>query len=187
MARSVARAARAAGVPEADARRLDAAHALAMSTRVELLRDDHHPAYLHPGRTVLVLLRDVGLEGGRLSADHLCAAALLETEDQQLTSPPEEVERVGGSVAAGIVRSAPLAGDDALAEKLVALEAGASMVCLAERIDQLRHLHLREELRPLWGQRYEEVVRVWSPVAERTHPRLATRLRHWTKTFAKRL
>ena len=34
---------------------------------------------------------------------------------------------------------------------------------------------------------HEEAMRVYLPVAERTHPKLAVRFRHWGKAFAKRL
>jgi hypothetical protein len=57
---------------------------------------------------------------------------------------------------------------------------------LAERLDQLRHAHLRED-HAWWRAIHAEAGAIWVPVAERTHPRLADRYRHWLRTFGRRL
>lgn len=183
MARSVERAARAAGMGPAEAARVVAAHGLAMAPRIGALADDHHPAYLHPGRTVLVLLRDVG----PLEAATLAAAALLETEDGAVRVPHAEVARALGSDLADTVGSLPLPGADDLVEGLLALPPELALASLAERLDHLRHLHLRADLRAIWGARHEEASTVWLPFATRTHPRLAARFEHWSRAFARRL
>ena len=56
---------------------------------------------------------------------------------------------------------------------------------LAERLDHLRHLHLKEPdaaAREVW----REARDVWLPFADRTHPDLARRYAWWTRKFTKR-
>ena len=67
MAASVAQAARAQGLTPESIDLVSRAYALAMNPRVAALENEHHPAYLHPGRSVLVLLLDVGRYLGRSS------------------------------------------------------------------------------------------------------------------------
>src|SRR5690606_23693979 len=57
----VVAAARRAAVPEAGMPSLEQALKIAMRPREERLPDDHHPDFLHPGRTVLILLEDLGI------------------------------------------------------------------------------------------------------------------------------
>lgn len=180
---SVARAARASGLAAPDIDTLRRAHALAMQPRIRILEDDHHPAYLHPGRSALILLRDVG----PLPVETLVVAAAHETQDSDLRVSAASVREALGDAAAEIVESLPLPGDERLLERLVTLAEGARLAALAERLDQLRHAHLRDDLAGLWPAMHEEAGAVWLPVAERTHPRLATRFRHWHGAFAGRL
>lgn len=182
MAASVRSAAVAAGLDAEDVELLDRAHALAMAPRIATIEDDHHPAYLHPGRTVLLLLRDVG----PLSVDALSAAAVHETEDAELRVSLDAVRAEIGSGVAEIVAALPLPGDERLLERLVTLEGEPRLAALAERLDQLRHAHLREN-HAWWRAIYDEAAAVWVPAAERTHPRLANRYRHWQRTFGRRL
>ncbi len=183
MARSVVRAARAAGLERAALARLRRAHDLAMQPRLAALDDDHHPAYLHPGRSVLIVLRDVG----PLDGTALAVAALLESEDADLRVPPERVARAIGPDVAGALGSIPGPGEKDLVERLVGLPAGLAIAALAERLDQLRHLHLRPDLRSRWGERHREALAVWLPVAGRVDARLATRFAHWAGSFERRL
>ncbi len=179
MAASVARTARSRGVGAPGLALLNRAHALAMGPRVEMLPDDRHPMLLHPGHTVLVLLHDVGLT----DTDLLAAAALTESEDGELRIPGVRVRAEVGDEVGALVEAVPRAGADALAEVLVTAPLGVRLVALAERLDHLRHAHLREDL--TWGwTAYQEATRVYLPVAERTHPRLADRYRYWCRTFA---
>ena len=181
MARSVARAARAAGLTDAAVDLVGRAHALAMLPRIEALDDDHHPAYLHPGRSALLLLRDVG----PLPGATLAAAAVHETVDEALRVPLEAVRRELGDRVADVVASLPGAADERLLERLVTLDDQARIAALAERLDQLRHAHLRPDID--WRAAHRDAGSVWLPVAERTHPRLADRFRHWHRAFARRL
>jgi hypothetical protein len=182
MAGSVTSAAAACGFEPDAVARLDRAHQLAMAPRLEALADDHHPAYLHPGRTALVLLRDVG----PVALAALCAATVHESEDAELRVGSESIRDALGDAVAEIVTSLPLPGDERLVERLVTLPEGPLLAALAERLDQLRHAHLREDL-ALWRALYEEAGAAWVPVSERTHPRLADRFRHWYRSFGRRL
>ena len=182
MAASVSSAAAGRGLVPDEVDLLGRAHALAMEARVLALDDDHHPAYLHPGRTVLVLLRDVDV----VPLEALCAAAVHETEDDHLRVQSEAVRGALGDAVAAIVDSLPLPGDERLLERLVTLEQGPLLAALAERLDQLRHAHLRPD-HEWWRAIHEEAGAVWVPVAERTHPRLADRYRHWRRTFGRRM
>ena len=59
------------------------------------------------------------------------------------------------------------------------------LVALAERLDHLRHAHLRQDLgaaREAW----ERASRVYLPVAERTDRTLARRYASWCRTFPRR-
>jgi len=180
---SLVHAARMGGLGAADIGIVARAYDLAMEPRTRALEDDHHPAYLHPGRSPLVLLRDVG----PVAATVLAASAVHDTEDMALRVGLDRVRDDVDPGVAELVASLPLPGDERLLERLVTLDEGARLAALAERLDQLRHLHLREDLAPLWAAHHEEAGAVWGPVAERTHPRLATRIRHWHGAFARRL
>lgn len=158
-----------------------AALAAAMEPRADL--DDHHPSYLHPGRSALVLLHDVE----DLPADAVRLAILHESQDRALQPPADRIEQVAGSEAVAALAAMPLPGDDALTERLVLLPRPDGLAILAERLDHLRHLHLRTDLENGWADTHEEVRRVWLPFAQRLEPRLARRIGHWDRTFAKRL
>lgn len=181
MAASVESAARAAGLSAAGTDLVTSAYVLAMAPRVSVLADDHHPAYLHPGRSVLLLLRDVG----PLPALTLAAAAAHETVDEVLRLAPDVLRHELGDEVADVVESLPLPDDERLAERLVTLDEGARLAALAERLDSLRHAHLRTDID--WRAAHEQAGAVWLPVAERTHSRLADRYRHWHRAFARKL
>lgn len=158
------------------------AHALAMEARIEQLEDDHHTAYLHPGRSVLILVRDVA----HSDPPTLAASALLESETDALRVPALQISSQIGPDVVSILEQIPAPGDEALVERLVTLPEALRLVALAERLDQLRHAHLHPD-RAWWAVIHEETTRAWLPVAERTHARLAQRYRHWQRTFARRL
>jgi hypothetical protein len=182
MAVSVARAAASAGLTPDAVGLLSRAHALAMAPRIAALDDDHHPAYLHPGRTALVLLRDVG----EVPLEALCAATVHETEDADLRVSGDAVREALGDEISDLVASLPLPGEERLLERLVTLGRGPVLAALAERLDQFRHVHLRED-HGTWRAMHDEAGEVWLSVAERTHPRLADRFRHWHTAFGRRL
>lgn len=183
MARSLASTARSHGLAEDEVSALAGAHALAMAPRVDVLDDDHHPAYLHPGRSALILLRDVG----RVDVSVLVVAALHESLDAHLRVGAEELEEQVGPAASEALASIPRPGDERLVERLLALGPGLSLAALAERLDHLRHLHVRADLVDLWPDSHQEVMEAWLPFAHRVHPKLAVRYAHWARTFVKRI
>lgn len=183
MARSVLATARARGFARQDVDAVERALDLAMAPRLQQLDDDHHPAYLHPGRTALVLLRDVG----DVDPAVVIVSMLHESSDSSLRVPSEGIAELVGPSGRAAVASIPLPGDDRLIERLVGLGPGVALAALAERLDQLRHLHLREDLVDAWADTHDEVVSAWLPLAARTHPVLTRRYEHWARTFAKRI
>ncbi|MBI4537986.1 MAG: hypothetical protein HY704_00580 [Gemmatimonadetes bacterium] len=183
MARSIAAAALRGGVAEGDVATLLRAHALAMAHRERHLEAEPDSRYLHPGRTVLVLLQDADV--GDVEA--LAAAALVESEFPELEVPAPEVEAAMGRAVAALRDAVPVprrAGDE-LAEQLVLADVRVRVVALAERLDQLRHAHLWPELvrrRTAHGS----AAAIYLPVAERTHKALAGRYRWWCRMFERR-
>ncbi len=181
MAASVTAAAEAAGLDDEEVELLAHAYALAMTPRVQALTDDHHPAYLHPGRSALILLRDVGA----LPVETLAAVVVHESLDGELRVGHDVVRAELGDAVADVVASLPLPSDERLAERLVTLDEIDVLAALAEHLDHLRHAHLRPDLD--WQALHDEAGAVWVPVAERSHPRLADRYDHWHRSFARRL
>jgi len=181
MAASIVRTSRSHGLADEGIDLVSRAHALAMVPRVASLEDDHHPLYLHPGRTVLVLLRDAGVT----DAGVLAAAALVESEDAEFRVEAGMVESEMGRTVLELVTAVPPADSDALAETLVAADPAVRLVAVAERLDHLRHAHLRED--QAWRSRvHAQAVAVYQPIAERTDERLAGRYRHWRRSFERR-
>ncbi|MDZ7781162.1 MAG: hypothetical protein U5R14_14675 [Gemmatimonadota bacterium] len=154
---------------------------LAMEPREAALDDDHHPAFLHPGRVALVLLNDV--DGAPAPA--VVLGTLLESRDPQLRADSEKVAEAFGTQVADARSSVPAPGAPDLAERLVTLPPDIALGALAERLDHLRHEHLREPVIP-WATLVDEVSGVWLPVAERASEALARRYRHWLRTFRRR-
>ena len=180
MAGSVERFARAAGLADPDVDLVGRAYALAMEPRGVL--DPHDPAFLHPGRSILVLLQDVG----PLAAELLAAAAVPESEEARFRLDESHVRRELGDAVADRVSGLPLPGDEDLVERLITLDEGARLAALAERLDHVRHAHLVEDP-ARWRALREEVSAAWAPVAERTHARLADRYRAWLRAISRRL
>ena len=181
MAASVERAGRSYGLSPDAIELVGRAYALGMGPRRGVL-DEHDPAYLHPGRCVLILLQDVG----PLPAETLAAAAAHESEDARVRAPLPTVRAALGDGVADVVESIPLPGDEQLVARLVTLDEGARLAALAERLDHLRHAHLRDD--PAWWRALRDETRaVWAPVAERTHSRLADRYRAWLRAMDRRL
>ncbi|MBI4545716.1 MAG: HD domain-containing protein [Gemmatimonadetes bacterium] len=182
MARRLTAAARRAGFGSAALARLEAAFRLAMQPRASRLPDEHHPDYLHPARTALILLEDLAIADPDLAV----AAAVCETLRDELTTPLAAIQEVCGPDVAHLVQSVPRpasAGDELL-EQLVTAPEPARVLALAERLDHARHLHLRP--RADWQPLHHSTCTVYLPVAERTHPGLARRYRWWCRTFHRR-
>jgi (p)ppGpp synthase/HD superfamily hydrolase len=181
MAASIVRTCRSRGIAARDVDLVSRAHALAMGPRVAFLDDDHHPLYLHPGRTVLVLLADAGVTDPEV----LAAAALVESEDTDLRVGGDTVEAEMGSAVHELAAAVPTAESETLAEALVTADRAVRLIAVAERLDHLRHAHLRDD--PEWRSRvHAQAVAVYQPIAERTDARLAGRYRHWCRSFQRR-
>lgn len=170
-----------AGIPEHGVRSIEAALGAAFAVRVAKLDDDHDPAYLHPGRTVLILLEDVGV----VDAAVLSAAALAETLQPELAAPVPDDPALDPACAE-ILEEVPIPDRDGelLLERLVVASDAARLVALAERLDHVRHLHLTDRSR--WTQLHAETCDVYLPIAARTDPTLARRLERWCETFEAR-
>lgn len=181
MARSVGVAARAVGLAEEDRARVDAALTLAMIPRTRLL-GARHPAFLHPGRSVLILLHDVG----PVDAQGLLVAALRDTVDGHLVASDREVDDFAPGLA-DVLAGLPVPGQERLLEALLMLPTPLGLGVLSERLDQLRHLHLRDETRPEWTPIFNEVQEVWHPFAARISERLGRRYAHWLRVFRRRM
>jgi hypothetical protein len=117
----------------------------------------------------------------------LAAAAVTESEDAGFRIGPGEVRAHLGDQVADLVVRVPLPRSESLAEDLVSADEHVRLVALAERLDHLRHAHLRDADDAWRRALHAEASGVYLPVAERTHPRLAQRYRHWCRTFARRL
>lgn len=182
MAASLVRTARSYGIDTEGVDLMSRAHALAMVPRVAALEDDHHPLYLHPGRTMLVLLRDAGVTDAAV----LAASALVESEDVEFRVDEDTMASVVDDDVLRIVRAVPASGGEGLAESLVTADRTVRLVAVAERLDHLRHAHLRDAT-DQWARVHAEAVAVYLPIAERTDARLAGRYRHWCRTFERRL
>jgi (p)ppGpp synthase/HD superfamily hydrolase len=183
MAASLARTARTFGVDRPGVALLSEAYALAMAPRVDRLEDDHHPLYLHPGRTALILLRDAGVT----EATVLAAACVTESEDKLFAIDEDGIRAALGDEVVRFVQALPEPRSPTWVEDLVSAAEQTRLVVLAERLDHLRHAHLRAA-----GDEWERAVHaeggaVYLPLAERTNPTLARRYRHWYRTFARRL
>jgi len=186
MAESVLRIAASRGVAEAGLDRMAGALTEALGHRQDRLTDDHDPALLHPARTALILLRDADEADPSL----LAAGILLETRRPELATAPSTWARLLDDEGMAVLQGAPRPDAAELAEALVVRAPGTCGVSLAEHLDHLRHLHMETrgpELPDDARRRWDEVQRIWLPVAERTHAGLARRYRHWVRVFGRRL
>lgn len=181
MGRRLARTAERLGIP-ADGRQLMLqAFRTAMEPRRARVAHDHHPDYLHPARTALILMDDARMA----DPERLATALLLETRDPSLAASPAAVERVSAVVAAELAL-VPVAGQggERLLERLLTLTPGAAMVAAAERLDHARHLHLRPS--DEWKGYHGTTCSAYAPVAVRAHEVLGSRLEWWCETFSRR-
>lgn len=182
MARRIAGAAERAGLTQAERALLDRAFRLAMEPRARLLADDHDPDFLHPARTALILLEDLGCRDPHA----LAAGAVCETLRPELAAAAAEIRGVLGPAVHALVAAVPvpaLAGDELL-EQLVAADHATRLVALVERLDHARHLHLRP--RAEWAAFHGLTREAYLPVALRTDPTLGRRFRWWCAMFERR-
>jgi len=157
------------------------------------LPSDQHPAYLHPGRTVLILLQDLK----ESQASVLAAAALSESRDTPLrvdldvardllderglrTWSALPVVDWRGKTHGTETDGGPDDGDQELLEALVTAEESVVKIALAEALDHLRHAHLLPDM----NERVRAAAlaeEVFVPVAARVHSVLERRLNWWTR------
>ena len=181
MADRVDRTAAGAGVDRLGRDLIGKAIRAAMAPRSAAIDDDHDPDYLHPGRTAVVLLDDVGL------ADPvaLAAACLLDTRRDDLELSDREVtEQVSPAVTA-FRNAVPRSNSVTLLEDLLASDPDVALVALAERLDQIRHAHLWGDLSEARAA-HQEASEVYLKMAERTHARLAARYTSWCRAFGEK-
>jgi (p)ppGpp synthase/HD superfamily hydrolase len=169
------------GVDDAGRSLIEQGFRVAMVARLEVISDDHHPDYLHPGRTAAILLDDVGLN----EPVALAAACLLDTQRPELEpTNPYVLDRVGQEVL-DLRESVPRPGSERLLEDLLGSGPQVVLVALAERLDHLRHAHLRGDLEAA-RVAHAEGSAVYLALAERTHPLLARRYTHCCRAFSKK-
>jgi len=181
MAARIETAATEAGTGPAAAAAVVAAFLAAMRPRRERLDDEHDPDFLHPGRTVLILLEDLGITDPAV----LAAGALTETLRPELAPRPGDVTAAAPDAQQLLAEiPVPATAGDELLERLVAAPLAVRCIALAERLDHARHLHLRPAAE--WAPLHHETCTIYRPVAERTHPVLARRFRWWCETFRRR-
>jgi (p)ppGpp synthase/HD superfamily hydrolase len=163
----------------ADLACIRAAVTAALRVRDETIASDHDPRYLHPARTVLILLADVACR----DADVLAAAAFVES----LPGPAPRADAAALTTRArALFTAVPLpdnAGDELL-EQLVTAEPAVTCIAVAERLDHARHLHLMSDVPA--ASFHASIEAVYLPVAQRACPPLARRLERWARAFARR-
>ena len=182
MARRLAATAERLGMPPESTSLVLQAYGVAMDHRKARIDDERDPDFLHPARTVLILMDDLG----ETDDVTLAAAALCETRDRKLACGAELMsgldERVTGRLAE-VPRLAGPGGPDIL-ELLVGAPEPARRIALAERLDHARHLHLRDRYE--WREYHSVCCRAYAVVARRTHPVLEQRWTWWCRTFEER-
>jgi (p)ppGpp synthase/HD superfamily hydrolase len=170
-----------------DAARITAAVAAALVHREPHMPHDHDPRYLHPARSVLILIADASCR----SADALAAAAGTDSVDAALAPDTDVLRAVGGARVAALRAAVPLpaalpeAEHGALLEALVTADDDVALIALAERLDQARHLQFRTELD--WHLFHAGVEAAYIPAAQRFSPPLARRFERWAEAFRRRL
>lgn len=168
------------GVHSAGRALIAAALDAAMAPRARAGLDDHHPDYLHPARTALILMDDAAVADARI----LAAAVITETRDPALRPDPADVARLPEPVRAVTAAVPDPAEPERVLERLVIADPAARIVAVAERLDHARHLHLREP--DEWAGYHDLTCTAYAPAAARAHPVLDRRLAWWCRTFGKR-
>lgn len=102
-----------------------------MADRATRFIDDHHPAFLHPLRTVLLLL-EIG------ETDPRAHAAALELDSERESRADGAGPDRDDTPASTLL----WASDDERLELLLLTEPWVRRTWLAERLDHVRHLHL---------------------------------------------
>lgn len=170
------------GFSRDQANRLADCFLAAMRSRAAAIGDDHDPAYLHPARTALILLDDVGLQ----DADVLSAAVVHDAVRPDLAMNADDLRVLAGDRAADIIDLLPHPDADpaAIMETLVTLPAGVLALYLASQLDLARHLHLGDAAG--WAAGHARVTGSLIRLAHRCHPLLAKRFERWAGAFRRR-
>lgn len=215
MRQRVARtAARSAFFSVEDQARIDAALRAALQPRIDAL-DLEHPDLLHPARTALIMIEDLGVA----DADVVIAGILCETIHTGLTAHASAVAAAGAHAIA-LLKEVPGASIGALLQDLpdatgaapVDPRSGAASAAAdtdpadADPSDRLERLvvashgaqvvalterldharHLHLRPRDEWEDYHAATCAAYAPVAGRTHPRLGERLDGWCSIFRRR-
>lgn len=178
MARRLARTAVRLGVGAEGVALLVDAFRAAMVPRRARIQEDHHPDYLHPARTALILMDDARIA----DSDALVVALLLESRDPDLALSAAAAVQVDARAAAKVA-AIPVPGeaDETLVERLLLLPEDLARVAVAERLDLARHLHLRE--RSEWAEYHAVTCGAYAPMAERVDAALFARIGWWCEMF----
>jgi hypothetical protein len=176
MAERLALTARRAGITEAGVTRIVDAFSVAMLPRDQHLGAEHHPDYLHPGRTAVILMEDLGFADPLLIA----AGTLLESLYPELSAAGTDAE------AQALVETIPTPTRDGelLLELLLAADPSIRRIALAERLDHVRRLHLREP--EGWHSLLRETTTIYLALARMTDHTLARRFEWWCRVFQER-
>lgn len=166
---------RAGAAPEA----IVAAYQASIAQRLSVLGDVFHPDLLHPARTALILMQDVGCA----DAEVLTAAVLCETEYSEMRLSTALIQNQFGDAVADMVAGVPIPADadDALAEQLVIAPAESALIAVAERLDQARHLKFRDPM--FWRAFHQQIHDVYLPFSTRVSAALEMRLLRWSEAF----
>lgn len=154
--------------------------------RTALPGGEEDPAFLHPARTILILMDDAAL----LDPVALAASSLI---DRWIGFPCHLPESACGLLPSGIRAFWDLlppgrAGEtdpDRLREALERLPVPLRAGVLSSGLDRIRHLHLDVAGGPVSaGGVIEEARGVLAPMAEHTFPVLDRRFRWWLRRVA---
>lgn len=160
---------------------LDTCLSAALRQRELSIADEEDPRFLHPARTVLILMDDAEVR----FAPVLAAAALVESEEPDLALAAAALQALPSEATArAALVPLPRTSGERLAEELVAAAAEIRLIACAERLDQARHAHLLPRFEA--ARWLAETRALYLPVAARTHPLLATRFDRWASALERR-
>jgi hypothetical protein len=166
---------------DADLKSLDECFRFVMSKRLQAWPEPH-PDFLHPARTALILLDDIGIADPAA----LCSGLLYDSDRLDLSVSASDARTHGWDAAADFLAQFPLPDLDSseLMESLITLDPVPLAVVLSERLDHARHLHFQPADR--WQPFYHQIRDVFLPVAARSSL-LAPRFDAWAEAFSRRL
>jgi hypothetical protein len=140
------------------------------------LPSDQHPAFLHPGRTALILLGDLDETDPQV----LAVGAMVESRDSGLRVDQETVLSLVGPGGLTVWRAVLDEDEEDLLERLVTSDPVVQRIVLAEALDHVRHVHLLAD-RDEQARAVLRVESVYGPLASRVHPVLDRRFDWWLR------